>query len=72
VAKVTEGRSDANLDFDDLCFVLEPADFARRAGKGSDTIFCRDDVARMPNLQANGPSGLRFSFISASCREGGF
>ena len=54
VAKVMEGRSDANLDFDDLCFVLERAGFTRRAGKGSHTIFYKDGVAEILNLQARG------------------
>jgi hypothetical protein len=42
VAKILEGRSDANLDFDDLCFVLERAGFTRRSGKGSHAIFHKD------------------------------
>lgn len=54
VAKVMGGRSDANLDFDDLCFVLERAGFTRRAGKGSHTIFYKDGVAEILNLQARG------------------
>ena len=39
VAKILEGRSDANLSFDDLCFVLERAGSTQRSGKGSHAIF---------------------------------
>jgi predicted RNase H-like HicB family nuclease/predicted RNA binding protein YcfA (HicA-like mRNA interferase family) len=38
-AKILGGRADANLDFADLCFVLERAGFTRRHGKGSHLIF---------------------------------
>ena len=54
IAKILEGRSDANLDFADLCFVLERAGFTRRAGKGSHTIFFRDGVTEIVNIQSNG------------------
>ena len=54
VAKILEGRSDANLDFDDLCFVLERAGFTRRSGKGSHAIFHKDGVAEIINLQPKG------------------
>ena len=54
VAKILEGRSDANLDFDDLCFVLERAGFTRRPGKGSHSIFFKDGVAEIINLQPKG------------------
>lgn len=54
IAKILEGRSDANLDFADLCFVLERAGFTRRAGKGSHTIFFRDGVTEIVNIQSKG------------------
>ena len=54
VAKILEGRSDANFDFDDLCYILERAGFTRRAGKGSHTIFYKEGVAEIINLQAKG------------------
>ncbi len=54
VARILEGRSDANFDFDDLCFVLERAGFTRRAGKGSHHIFFRDGVAEIVNIQPRG------------------
>ncbi len=54
VAKILEGRSDANLDFDDLCFVLERAGFIRRTGKGSHNIFIKEGVVEIINLQPKG------------------
>ena len=51
VSKILEGRSDANFNFEDLCFVLERAGFQRRSGKGSHKIFVRDGVAEIVNLQ---------------------
>jgi predicted RNA binding protein YcfA (HicA-like mRNA interferase family) len=54
VSKLLEGRSDANFDFDDLCFVLERAGFTRRAGRGSHCIFFRDGVEEIVNIQPRG------------------
>lgn len=54
VAKILEGRSDANLDFADLCFVLDRAGFKHRSGKGSHSIFFKEGVAEIINLQPKG------------------
>ena len=54
ITKILEGRSDANLDFDDLCFVLDRSGFTRRSGKGSHTIFFRDGVQEIVNIQPLG------------------
>ena len=54
VSKLLEGRSDANVGFDDLCLVLERAGFTRRSGKGSHTIFTKDGVTEILNLQPKG------------------
>lgn len=54
VAKILTGRSDANLAFNDLCFVLERAGFSQRPGKGSHRIFFKDGVAEILNLQPKG------------------
>ena len=51
IAKILEGRSDANLDFSDLCHVLERVGFTSRTGKGSHTIFTRPGVEEIINLQ---------------------
>lgn len=53
-SKLLEGRSDANFDFDDLCFVLERAGFTRRPGRGSHCIFFRDGVEEIVNIQPRG------------------
>ena len=54
VAKILEGRSDANFDFNDLCHVLERAGFARREGKGSHAIYSKDGVDEIVNIQPKG------------------
>ena len=54
IAKILEGRSYANLDFDDLCFVLDRAGFERRSGKGSHTLFHKTGIAEILNLQSKG------------------
>lgn len=54
VAKILEGRSDANFDFEDLCFVLDRAGFTCRPGKGSHHIFFRDGIPEIVNLQPRG------------------
>jgi len=56
VARILGGRSDANIDFDDLCHVLERAGFTRRPGKGSHTIFFKEGVAEILSLQPRGSS----------------
>ena len=53
-AKILEGRSDANLSFADLCYVLERAGFSRRQGKGSHVIYYMNDVEEIINLQPKG------------------
>ncbi len=50
-AKLLTGRSDKNLSFDDLCYVIERAGFERRGGKGSHRIYVKDGVAEIINLQ---------------------
>jgi hypothetical protein len=54
VAKILEGRSDSNIRFDDLCSVLERAGFKCRSGKGSHTIFFKEGVDEIINLQPRG------------------
>ena len=54
IAKILEGRSDANLDFSDLCHVLERAGFSRRPGKGSHTIYTKPGVEEIINVQPKG------------------
>lgn len=54
LSKILEGRSDANLDFDDFCHVIERAGFTRRSGKGSHAIFTKEAVEEILNLQPKG------------------
>ena len=51
IARILEGRSDANFDFEDLCHVLERMGFMRRSGRGSHVIFTKPGVAEIINLQ---------------------
>jgi hypothetical protein len=53
-AKILEGRSDANIAFDDLCLILDRAGFTRRPGKGSHAIFYKEGVPEILNLQPRG------------------
>jgi hypothetical protein len=54
LARLLEGRSDANFDFDDLCFILARAGFTLRPGKGSHHIYFREGVDEIINLQPRG------------------
>jgi predicted RNA binding protein YcfA (HicA-like mRNA interferase family) len=50
-ARILSGRADKNLDFDDLCYILERAGFKARSGKGSHRIYSREGVAEIINIQ---------------------
>ena len=52
--KILSGRSDASISFLDLCHLLERAGFTRKPGKGSHTIFHKDGVDEIINLQPIG------------------
>ena len=54
LSDILSGRSDANIGFSDLCYILERAGFARRPGKGSHTIFHMETVAEIVNIQPLG------------------
>lgn len=51
---ILSGRSDANICFADLCYLLEHAGFTRKSGKGSHTIFFKEGVEEIINLQPIG------------------
>ena len=51
--KVLRGASDANMDFQDLCQVLNRLGFQERI-RGSHHIFSKDGVTEIVNLQAKG------------------
>ena len=54
LADILTGRSDANIAFADICHLLERAGFTRKPGKGSHTLFHKDGVEEMINLQPIG------------------
>lgn len=54
LARLLEGRSDANFDFDDLCYILVRAGFTLRQGKGSHYIYFKEGVEEIINLQPRG------------------
>lgn len=51
--QILSGRSDANIDFADLCFLLSKYDFDERI-KGSHHIFTKDGVEEIINVQPIG------------------
>ncbi len=50
---ILSGRSDANIDFTDLCRLLNKLGFNERI-KGSHHIFTKDSVAEIINIQPIG------------------
>lgn len=53
LVKVLRGTSDANIPFNDLCFLLRHLGFDERI-KGSHHIFARSGVQEILNLQPKG------------------
>jgi predicted RNA binding protein YcfA (HicA-like mRNA interferase family) len=51
--RILRGTSDANIDFGDLCSLLETLGFEERM-KGSHHIFRREGVRVLVNLQRDG------------------
>ncbi len=51
--KVLRGTSDANIDFDDLRYLLNTLGFQERI-RGSHHIFTKNDVLEIINLQPKG------------------
>ena len=54
LADILTGRSDANIPFADICHLLAHAGFTRKAGKGSHTLFHKEGVEEIINLQPIG------------------
>ncbi len=50
---ILSGRSDANIDFTDICRLLNKLGFNERV-KGSHHIFTKDSVAEIINIQPVG------------------
>jgi len=53
LSKVLRGTSDANIQFADLCYLLDALGFDEQV-RGSHHIFTRVDVAEILNLQPKG------------------
>jgi len=54
LSRLLEGRSDANFDFGDLCYLLDRAGFTLRPGKGSHHLYFKEGVDEILNLQPRG------------------
>ena len=48
--KILEGKSDANISFNDLCQLLEKLGFEKRI-RGSHHVFRKAGIIEKPNLQ---------------------
>jgi hypothetical protein len=57
--KVLSGSSDANINFDDLCYLLEYLGFTRRV-KGSHNIFKKLGIETKINLQKDGSKAKHY------------
>ncbi|MFQ5639363.1 MAG: type II toxin-antitoxin system HicA family toxin [bacterium] len=51
--KILTGRSDANIEFNELCNLLKQLGFDERI-RGSHHIFTRNEVEEIINIQAKG------------------
>lgn len=51
--KITGGKADANIDFEELCNLLKHLGFEERI-KGSHHIFRKESVAEKINIQQDG------------------
>ena len=56
---IVGGRSDANVDFDDLCALLIHLGFAQRV-RGSHQMFTRTGVDDLINLQRSGSAAKSY------------
>ncbi len=51
--RVLKGTSDANIEFEELCNLLEHLGFERRS-RGSHNVFRKSGLMEKPNLQSCG------------------
>ncbi|HYV93335.1 MAG TPA: type II toxin-antitoxin system HicA family toxin [Chitinophagales bacterium] len=51
--KIIQGQADRNIDFDDLCDILESLTFGLRI-KGSHHIFFKEGIEEIINIQPDG------------------
>ena len=59
IDKILRGTSDSNIDFSDVCHLLQNLGFHERI-KGSHHIFYRENVEEFLNLQAKGSSAKAY------------
>ncbi len=55
--KLLLGAADANMDFEEVCAMLQHLGFSERQGHGSHRIFYKEGVAEIINLQPRGGKG---------------
>lgn len=58
--RILEGRSDASLDFSDLCLIVKRAGFTLRQGKGSHQIWFKEGFDEIINLQPKGSTAKAY------------
>jgi predicted RNA binding protein YcfA (HicA-like mRNA interferase family) len=49
--KLLDGKSDKNFEFDELCTVVQHLGFISRARKGGHTVFHKEGISEIVNLQ---------------------
>jgi hypothetical protein len=54
LTEILSGRSDANISFSDICYLLARAGFTKTSGKGSHSLFHKTGVEEIINLQPIG------------------
>ena len=59
IDKILKGTADKNIDFSDVCRLLQSLGFHERI-KGSHHIFYRENVEEFLNLQAKGSSAKAY------------
>lgn len=58
--RVLSGKADANISFDDLCYLLERLGFEEGGGKGSHLNYRMKGVREILTLQAHGNKAKRY------------
>lgn len=58
--RVLSGEADANISFDDLCYLLERLGFAEGSGKGSHRNYRMKGVREILTLQPQGNKAKRY------------
>jgi predicted RNA binding protein YcfA (HicA-like mRNA interferase family) len=58
--RVLSGEADANISFDDLCYLLERLGFAEGGGKGSHRNYRMKGVREILTLQSDGNKAKRY------------